>query len=164
MYEKALKWAMNLLIILASLAMSLMILVIVADVIGREFFNSPLTGGYELVEVFMGILCPVSVTYCIYREEDICVDLFYQHLPVSARKGIRCFANLFVLLVGTALLWQSWHLVQDIIDMETSTALLSIAMWPIAVCVFLSFLVMIPLQVRFLFHSFSAVEKEEKNK
>ena len=70
------------------------------------------------------------------------------------------FANLFVLLVGAALLWQSWYLVRDILDMGASTALLSIAMWPVAVCVFLSFLIMIPIQLRFLLRSFKTVDEE----
>lgn len=164
MYEKTIRWAMAALVTLASIAMTIMILVIVADVVGREFFNSPLVGGYELVEVCMGILCPVSVTYCIYRGEDICVDLLYLRFPVLVRKAIMLFANTFVLLTGLVLLWQSWYLVQDIIDMDTTTALLSIAMWPVAVCVFLSFLIMIPVQVQFLLRSFRTVDDEENHK
>jgi len=149
------------LVFLASIAMTVMIIVVVTDVAGREFFNSPITGAYELVELCMGILCPISVTYCIYKEQDICVDLLYQRLPKTARKGIMLIANLFVLATGAALLWQSVYLVQDIIEMETTTALLSIALWPVAVCVFLSFLIMIPIQVRFLLNSFKAVDAEE---
>lgn len=151
-------------VILASIAMTIMILVIVIDVVGREFFNSPLMGGYELVEVCMGILCPVSVTYCIYRGEDICVDLLYLRLHVIVRKMIMLAANVFVLLTGAVLLWQSYYLVKDIYDMGTSTALLSIVMWPVAVCVFLSFLIMIPVQVQFVLRSFKTVDEEEKSK
>lgn len=160
MFDKLMTRAMTALVFLASAAMTIMILIIVIDVAGREFFNSPLTGAYELVEFCMGLLCPVSVTYCIYKDQDICVDLLYQRFPVAIRKGIMVFANLFVLLVGAALLWQSWYLVRDILDMGASTALLSIAMWPVAVCVFLSFLIMIPVQLRFLLRSFQTVDEE----
>lgn len=164
MFDKLMTRAMTALVFLASTAMTIMILIIVIDVTGREFFNSPLTGAYELVEFCMGLLCPVSVTYCIYKDQDICVDLLYQRFPVAIRKGIMVFANLFVLLAGAALLWQSWYLVRDILDMGTSTALLSIAMWPVAVCVFLSFLIMIPVQLRFLLRSFKTVDEEENAK
>ena len=98
----------------------------------------------------------------IYKEQDICVDLVYQHFPKCVRKMIMVFANAFVLVVGLFLLWQSWYLVQDILSMGTTTALLSLAMWPVAVCVFLSFLIMIPVQLRFLLNSFQSVENEDK--
>lgn len=162
MTDALLKKAMAALLFFASIAMTLMILIIVIDVAGREFFNHPLTGAYELVEFCMGMLCPVSVTYCIYKEQDICVDLVYQHFPKCVRKLIMAFANAFVLVVGLFLLWQSWYLVQDILSMGTTTALLSLAMWPVAVCVFLSFLIMIPVQLRFLLNSFQSVENEDK--
>ena len=164
MTEALLKKAMAILLFFASIAMTAMILIIVIDVAGREFFNHPLTGTYELVEFCMGMLCPVSVTYCIYKEQDICVDLVYQHFPKIIRKIIMTFANTFVLIVGLFLLWQSWHLVQDILSMGTTTALLSLAMWPVAVCVFLSFLIMIPIQLCFLLNSFHTVDNEEKTK
>lgn len=164
MTDALLKKAMAVLLFFASIAMTFMILIIVIDVAGREFFNHPLTGAYELVEFCMGMLCPVSVTYCIYKEQDICVDLLYQHFPKGVRKLIMLFANTFVLIVGVLLLWQSWYLVQDILSMETTTPLLSLAMWPVAVCVFLSFLIMIPVLLRFLLNSFQSVENEDKAK
>ncbi len=164
MTDALLKKAMAVLLFFASIAMTFMILIIVIDVAGREFFNHPLTGAYELVEFCMGMLCPVSVTYCIYKEQDICVDLLYQHFPKVVRKLIMLFANTFVLIVGVLLLWQSWYLVQDILSMETTTPLLSLAMWPVAVCVFLSFLIMIPVLLRFLLNSFQSVENEDMAK
>ena len=164
MTDALLKKAMAALLFFASITMTFMILIIVIDVAGREFFNHPLTGAYELVEFCMGILCPISVTYCIYKEQDICVDLLYQHFSKNVRKLIMLFANTFVLIVGVLLFWQSWYLVQDILSMETTTPLLSLAMWPVAVCVFFSFLIMIPVPLRFLLNSFQSVENEDKAK
>lgn len=164
MTDTLLKKAMAALLFFASIAMTFMILIIVIDVAGREFFNHPLIGAYELVEFCMGMLCPISVTYCIYKEQDICVDLLYQRFPKCARKLIILFANTFVLAVGLFLLWQSWYLVQDILSMETITPTLSLPMWPVAACVFLSFLIMIPILLRFLLHSFQSVENEDKAK
>ena len=57
MFDKLMTRAMTALVFLASAAMTIMILIIVIDVAGREFFNSPLTGAYELVEFCMGLLC-----------------------------------------------------------------------------------------------------------
>lgn len=161
MLDKLLQWSLRILVFLASVAMTTMIMVVVVDVAGRNLFDAPLTGAYELVEFCMGVLCPVSVVFCISRNEDICVDLVYDRLSLKARKAARLFANAFVTAVSIALMWQSWHLVQDIVGMGVATALLGVAMWPVAVLVLLSFVIMVPVQTRFLLRSFRTVDEEE---
>ena len=161
MLDKLLQWSLRILVLLASVAMTAMIVVVVMDVAGRNLFDAPLTGAYELVEFCMGVLCPVSVVFCISRNEDICVDLVYVRLGLKAKKAVRLFANIFVTAVSVALMGQSWYLVRDILDMGVSTALLGVAMWPVAVLVLLSFVIMVPVQVRFLLRSFRTVDEEE---
>lgn len=61
-------------------AVMLLVLVVLTciDVIGRYFFNSPLVGAVELVQICMGLIIFLSFPLMFFRDDHINVDLIPQ--------------------------------------------------------------------------------------
>ena len=57
--------------------LGIIMILITVDVCLRYFFHSPIQGSYELVEVLMGMLSPVVITYCAWHRGHVGVDLFF---------------------------------------------------------------------------------------
>lgn len=60
---------------IAALALTLMMLVVLVDVIGRGLFNAPLASGTELTEMLMAVMAFLAFPLLAYRQRDITVDL-----------------------------------------------------------------------------------------
>lgn len=71
---------------IAAFALLLMMLVVLADVIGRGLFNAPLASGTELTEILMAVMAFVAFPLLAYRQRDITVDLFDSLGGVGLRK------------------------------------------------------------------------------
>lgn len=59
----------------AAAALTLLMVVVLIDVIGRDVFNRPLASGTELTELLMGTMAFLSFPLLTYRQRDITVDL-----------------------------------------------------------------------------------------
>lgn len=78
-------------------AMILLLLVVLTciDVVGRYFFNSPLVGAVELVEICMGAITFFSFPLMFMRNDHIVVDL----IPQFRRGYLAWFTSLVFLAV-----------------------------------------------------------------
>ncbi|MFK7856511.1 MAG: TRAP transporter small permease [Granulosicoccus sp.] len=78
-------------------AMILLLLVVLTciDVVGRYFFNSPLVGAVELVEICMGAITFFSFPLMFMRNDHIIVDL----IPQFRRGYLGWFTSLVFLAV-----------------------------------------------------------------
>lgn len=63
---------------IAAMILLLLVALTCIDVIGRYFFNSPLVGAVELVEICMGAITFFSFPLMFMRNDHIIVDLFPQ--------------------------------------------------------------------------------------
>jgi TRAP-type C4-dicarboxylate transport system permease small subunit len=94
----------SLLVFAAALALVLSFLV-VADVIGRVVFNSPVKGTPELVSTAIVIICFMQAPYAIRSGGMIYVDFVVQHLSPRAQSWL---AALGALLGAAFLLFIVW--------------------------------------------------------
>ena len=87
---------------LAALILLLLVVLTCIDVIGRYFFNSPLVGAVELVQICMGLIVFLSFPIMFLRNDHIVVDL----LPQFGRGRLAwSVAILFLLVtVGVAII------------------------------------------------------------
>lgn len=69
-------WLALFLLTVASITLFSLMAITCVDVIGRYFFNSPLTGSTELTEFAMAILIFTTLPVVTWREEHVVVDLF----------------------------------------------------------------------------------------
>lgn len=70
----------------------LLMLLTVVDVIGRKFFNSPVTGSYELTGIFMAIMIFFGLGMAQLNREHIEIDIVTQYLS----KGIQNILNIII--------------------------------------------------------------------
>jgi TRAP-type C4-dicarboxylate transport system permease small subunit len=84
---------------IAALALTLMMLVVLVDVIGRGLFNAPLASGTELTEMLMAVMAFLAFPLLAYRQRDITVDL----LDKLGGKELRKYRLALAGLVGGTL-------------------------------------------------------------
>ena len=80
---------------LAAIVLLMLVLITCIDVIGRYFFNSPLTGTVELVEICMGAITFFSFPIMFMRHDHIIVDL----IPYFRRGYLGWITSLVILAV-----------------------------------------------------------------
>jgi TRAP-type C4-dicarboxylate transport system permease small subunit len=76
-----------------------MMLLTVADVIGRYFFNSPIDGAYELTEIMMVTSVFLFIGYTQREKGHIAVDLVVVKLPKRMRIVIDISTHILSLLI-----------------------------------------------------------------
>lgn len=114
-------------------------ILVVASVIGRRFFDSPINGDFELVQMATAISIFSFLPYCQARRGNIVVDTFMSWLP---RRGLD-FVDAFWDLVYAAMMGLlSACLITGALEHYRSgqtTMLLQLIVWPaLAICAALS--------------------------
>ncbi|SEG53534.1 TRAP transporter small permease [Vibrio hangzhouensis] len=66
---------------LAAISLLLMMLITFVDVTGRYFFNAPVVGSTELIEVLLAVMVFMAFPLVSWNEENICVDLLDNYFP-----------------------------------------------------------------------------------
>jgi TRAP-type C4-dicarboxylate transport system permease small subunit len=89
--------------IVAEVALSFITLLTVADVFGRYFLSSPITGTYELVGLFLVCAGTWGWGYCQLEKRHISVSILTEHLTKRTQTILTC-VGYFLGLVGFSLL------------------------------------------------------------
>lgn len=90
-----------------------MMMITVADIILRALFNLPITGAYDLVQLFLVGTVFLSIPEVFLNDENIVVD-FVDHIFGSAAVGILKVAANLAALVFLAVL--SWRMIAPALD------------------------------------------------
>lgn len=119
------------------LTMFLMI-IIMADVCGRTFFNSPITGVAELVVALITIIAFLQLTYVQLVDGHLNVSMFYDKFSVKIRAGIKLFSTVFGILVFALMAYSSYNnLLYSLAQKETEgEGALVLPMWPVRGTIF----------------------------
>jgi len=147
MFNRIVSAFVKLLAFVASATLAVAMLLTSADVIMRYFFNSPIQGTYELIELSMGIFSPVAIMYCVWKKEHISVDIIFDRLPkVIQHLSIGLTLTIQFCITGL-LTYQSFALVKELLGQQTNTPILSIPYWPIGCVIGFSFAFMLLIYV-----------------
>lgn len=97
----------------SALFLTAMMLITVADVILRAAFNLPITGAYDLVQLFLVGTVFLSIPDVFLRDENIVID-FVDHVFGTIAVGLlKVVANLAGLVFLTVL---SWRMIAPALD------------------------------------------------
>lgn len=115
----------------AAIVLLALVALTVADVIGRYFFNSPVTGTVELVRILMAGIIFLSVPLMFLRNDHIIVDL----IPF-VRQGWLAWLISIVLLAITAYVAfrvadRTWDYAVRAFEDNDFTEYLMIPRWPV---------------------------------
>ncbi len=127
------------LLVVASVLGFLLSFVVVADVIGRVAFDSPLKGTPEMVSSAIVIICYLMCAYAIRTGGMIEVDAFSQHYPPKLKVAMTLFSCGLAILLFGIILWGSWegflHAVES--GEYEGEGALRVPMWPVRLSVVL---------------------------
>lgn len=121
---------------IAGLALVVMMLVVVADVVLRAAFNTPVKGAYDVVSISLLVMTMFGIAPVVARRGEILIDLIDGVLPPA---GLRVLA-LVAAVTGLVLFaFFGWSMIQPAFDAwrwgEYSLEL-GIPKWPLWVVAF----------------------------
>ncbi len=91
---------------LSGVAILFMMAVTSVDVIGRFFFNAPLTGAFELTELTMALVIFAGLSLAALAREHITVNLFESRIPERARRWQLVAGNVVCAAVVAVMAWR----------------------------------------------------------
>jgi TRAP-type C4-dicarboxylate transport system permease small subunit len=97
----------------SALFLMAMMLITVADVTLRALFNLPITGAYDLVQLFLVGTVFLNIPDVFLRDENIAIDLIDHIAGRTTVALLKMIANLAALVF---LLVLSWQMIQPALD------------------------------------------------
>jgi TRAP-type C4-dicarboxylate transport system permease small subunit len=80
-----------------------------SDVVGRYFFNSPVRGTIDIIEILMVILFGCGIVVTTALDDHISVDSLYDKLPSLGQYILRVFAGIVCTFLFFILVWQGYQ-------------------------------------------------------
>lgn len=139
----------------------LLMILTTVDVIGRNFFNSPITGTYELTGLGVALMVFFSLGITQMTGEHITIDFLTAKFPVKLRAVINGISFLIIIVLLALTSWQSVEYMKRIMAGNQTTADLSI---PLYYFVLIATIGMILFAIAILVDFFKSLQKVvEKN-
>ncbi|MDG3087836.1 TRAP transporter small permease [Vibrio hannami] len=111
---------------LAAISLFLMMAITFVDVFGRYFFNSPIDGSTEMIEVLLAVMVFMAFPLVSWKEENICVDLLDAYFPdkwIDLRQAvINLICSVSLVLVALT----NWKLAGRSLEYEEVSEILEI--------------------------------------
>lgn len=90
----------------SALFLTAMMLITVADVVMRAIFNLPITGTYDLVQLFLVGTVFLSIPDVFLRDRNIVIDFVDHVFGARAVGALKLIANILALAFLGVLLWR----------------------------------------------------------
>jgi TRAP-type C4-dicarboxylate transport system permease small subunit len=127
-----------------------MILITVADVLGRKFFNLPVKGSFELGEMLLVIVVFFNLPNTEMQDGNVSIEILFIRFGQRTQKIIQSLMYILFLVISILLTWQLFVLALDEWSEGFTTTVLKIPTSPVIFlaalgCVLLSFVVLVRL-------------------
>lgn len=110
--EASIHFLSKVMAIISSIVLAFMMLLTVADVIGRYFFNFPINGAWELIGLLLVCAGTWGLAYCQVEKAHISVTVLLDLFPPGIQAVIRSFAYLTGLTGFGLICWRAILLTQ----------------------------------------------------
>ena len=114
----------------ACLVLLLVMSITFVDVIGRYFFNSPVTFAVELIQLGMGLLVLFGLAVTTFERGHIAVDVIESLLPDFFRKILASIAAICGAGFISIISWRLWDRGMKFLDDGLATDILFLPVWP----------------------------------
>ncbi|MFK7874591.1 MAG: TRAP transporter small permease [Paracoccaceae bacterium] len=129
--EHQLKRISNVLAGFACLVLMGIMAVTFVDVVGRYFFNAPITFAVELIQLGMGLLVLFGLAITTLQRGHIAVDIVETLVPASFGKLFAAIAALCGLVFIGLIAWRLWDRAFKFMDDGLATDVLFLPVWPV---------------------------------
>ena len=114
----------------ACLVLLLVMSITFVDVIGRYFFNSPVTFAVELIQLGMGLLVLFGLAVTTLERGHIAVDVIESMVPKFFRKILASIAAICGACFISIISWRLWDRGMKFLDDGLATDILFLPVWP----------------------------------
>ncbi|PSW21973.1 TRAP transporter small permease [Photobacterium sanctipauli] len=111
---------------LAALSLVLMMVITFVDVFGRYFFDMPITGATELIEVLLAVMVFMAFPLVSWDEEHISVDLLDSYFPKRWINIRQVVINLVCSVALILVAMTNWKLAGRSLEYEEVSEILEI--------------------------------------
>lgn len=115
--------------ICAGIMLILMALMSLASIAGRTFFDKPILGDYELVQMMSAVAVAMSLPFCQIIRGHIIVDFFTTALPKPANRFLDIVASLVLAVAGFVFSWRIWLGMLELRENGDASMLLNLPTW-----------------------------------
>jgi len=115
--------------LLGGLVLCAMALVTTVSVSGRYFFNSPITGDFELIGMGTGIAVFAFLPFCQLMRENVIVDFFLSHTSKRFQSFFDFLGNLIYGLIITLMTWRTPIGGIEVYEADQMTLILELPHW-----------------------------------
>jgi TRAP-type C4-dicarboxylate transport system permease small subunit len=102
------------------------------DVLGRDLFNAPLPGGFETIELLMGIMLFAILPVLTVSEEHVVVTILDDVIPAAWRAVQRLAINLLSAVALGVLGWRLWDVAEKQARYHDATMFLQVPLAPVS--------------------------------
>ena len=114
----------------AGAVLLLLMLLTTADVVGRYFFNAPITGVFDLTQFAVLIMTFLGFAYCAWRGAHVVIELLYNRLGTGAQRVLDPAINLIGCAMFALIAWRAVVQSVDVREFAEASQLLTIPFFP----------------------------------
>ena len=118
-----------------------MMLLTTTDIILRKFFQSPISGSFELSEKFLGILVAGALGYCAIRKAHVRVEVLTHRFSPRPQAILESVFGFMSMALVALMAWRTVVYVQVSIFSGRYTPVLEIPIYPFAIVLVIGFTV-----------------------
>jgi len=115
--------------LLGGLVLIGVVLVNAYSILAGAIINKPFPGDFELTEMGVGIAAFCFLPYCQLTGANVSADIFTMKASRLAITTMKALASLTAIAFSALLIWRMWFGLQDYIEYEEITGILSIPLW-----------------------------------
>ncbi|MFK5980508.1 MAG: TRAP transporter small permease [Rhizobiaceae bacterium] len=109
--------------------MLLLSVITVASVLGRYFFNTPVSGDFEMVEIGCAIAVSAFLPYCQLAQGNVIVDFFTQNTHPKIKNVMDAFGCIMLTLMAMLFTWRLSLGGYDLYRYNDQTMILQVNTW-----------------------------------
>lgn len=129
-HSTAVEWAVHSLTFLSAVALGILLVVTFASVIMRYFFNAPILGSNEIIQLASVVLVMLALPGAAQNGMHIRVDVFDHWIGAIGRLAGDVLARAISVYLLGILAWRAWGKLLDASEFGEATNMLRIPLWP----------------------------------
>jgi len=115
----------------AGVVLVLLMLLTTADVAGRYFFDSPISGVFDLTHFAVAVMVYLGLAYCGLRGANVAIELLYDRLPAAMRGPLNRLTNLAGCVLFGVICWRTAVQALEVREMGEASQMMEIPLFPL---------------------------------
>ena len=141
---------------IAILAIFIIIFLTFGDVVGRYFFNRPISGTFELTRLLFAISVFFAFAVAQFKKENLFITILYSKFKIR----IQGILDLFSVIIGVGMFSLAfWHTLQYAQRIQSVGQFTSVLRWPIHPWIYLAAIGMLVLVIALMWDFVESIKK-----